>query len=64
MYELDLQLPKDWKLEIAIMDKSKLSKYADKLIGKTVIDMENRAHGDLLMQCQKACEIESSELTE
>ena len=49
MYELDLQLPRDWQLEIAIMDKSNVSKLADKLIGKTVIDMENRAHGDSLM---------------
>lgn len=51
MQELDMQLPKDWKLEISIYDKSKVGRLGDKLIGLTVIDLENRRHGDPLMQC-------------
>ena len=46
-----MQLPKDWKLEISIYDKSKVGRLGDKLIGLTVIDLENRRHGDPLMQC-------------
>lgn len=59
MYELDLKLPEDWKLQIQIMDKSNVSKLTDTLIGQTTIDLENRRYGDLLMQCMKACELEA-----
>ena len=33
MYELDLKLPEDWKLQIQVIDKSNLSKLNDNLIG-------------------------------
>ena len=56
-------MPRDWKLEISICDKSKVGRLGDKLIGLTVIDLENRRHGDPLMQCQNACEIEAEKLT-
>lgn len=49
MQELDMQLPQDWKLNIAIYDKSKVGRLGDKLIGATAIDLENRRHGDQLM---------------
>lgn len=62
MQELDMQLPKDWKLEISIFDKSKVGRLGDKLIGLTVVDLENRRHGDPLMQCQNACDIEAERL--
>jgi C2 domain len=40
-YELDAFFPEDWKLTVAVWDKG-LVEFADKLIGQTVIDLENR----------------------
>jgi len=42
-YELEADLPQDWKLEICIKSKGTSS---DSLIGSTVIDLENRYLGD------------------
>ena len=63
MYELDLKLPEDWKLQVQIFDKSNKSSYLDNLIGQTTIDLENRRYGDLLMQCTRACELETARLS-
>lgn len=48
-FELDCQLPEDWKMEISIMNKAQFVA-ADSLIGATTIDLENRRYGDPLMQ--------------
>ena len=45
IYELTVQFPEDWKLEIMIMDKA-IVEFADQLIGSTVIDLENRLHSN------------------
>ena len=47
IFELDAQFPEDWKLELQIWNKGFVS-LADKLIGSTVIDLENRLHSNLL----------------
>lgn len=39
--ELDVIFPEDWKLEVAIWDKT-MFEYTDSLIGSTTIDLENR----------------------
>lgn len=44
-YELDAVFPDDWKLEVAIHDKGTFS---DKVIGSTIINLENRLHSNLL----------------
>lgn len=41
---MDAKFPEDWKLEIAIYDKG----FGASLIGKTVIDLENRHFGNVL----------------
>ena len=60
-YELDARMPEDWKLEIALWDKTNIESL-DQLIGTTVIDLENRRHSDLLLQNIKACELEQINL--
>lgn len=44
-YELDAVFPDDWKLEVAIHDKGT---FGDKVIGSTIINLENRLHSNLL----------------
>ena len=46
-YELDAEFPEDWRLEIGIFDKGNAA-FNDKLIGRTIVDLENRRHSDLL----------------
>ena len=46
-WELDAQLPEDWKLEVAIWDRGMIE-YTDSLIGSTIIDLENRHYGNTL----------------
>lgn len=55
MYELDAQLPEDWKLKIEIFDKQNL---VTPLIGKTEIDLENRRHSDLLFLNRESIQLE------
>lgn len=56
-YEFDAIFPEDWKLEVAIWDKGIIS-YADKLIGLTTIDLENRLFSNLLTMNRHALDIE------
>jgi hypothetical protein len=60
-YELDVELPHDSKLEIAIYDKQKFA-YQDQLIGSTVIDLENRRNSDLLNINKMACQVENDNI--
>ena len=53
-WELDCQLPEDWKMEISIFDKGAVQ-ITDGLIGSTIIDLENRRHSDPLMQGKTIC---------
>lgn len=55
-YELEADLPQDWRLEIAIKSKGTSS---DSLIGSTVIDLENRYLGD--NRCREILQIKSLE---
>jgi len=52
-YELEADLPQDWRLEISIKSKGTSS---ETLIGSTVIDLENRYLGDIrsreILQCK------------
>ncbi len=45
-YELDVNFPEDWKLELFIYDKRTIG-YLDELIGSTIVDLEDRLYGDL-----------------
>jgi hypothetical protein len=43
MFELDVTLPEDWRLEIKVMNQKTLM---DQMIGMTTIDLEDRFYGD------------------
>ena len=58
MYDLDCVFPKEWKLEISIMDKSFMPSL-DSLIGSTTIDLENRFFGNRLFMSRIALDIDS-----
>lgn len=45
VFELDVELPEDWKLDIQIWNRG-LMKFTDNLIGATTIDLENRLHSN------------------
>ena len=45
--EMDVIFPEDWRLEVAIWDKS-MFEYTDTLIGSTTIDLENRHFANTL----------------
>jgi hypothetical protein len=44
---MDVVFPEDWKLEVAIYDKT-LMEYTDTLIGSTTVDLENRHFANIL----------------
>jgi hypothetical protein len=46
-FEMDVIFPEDWKLEVAIYDKT-LMEYTDTLIGSTTVDLENRHFANIL----------------
>jgi len=52
-YELDANLPQDWRIEISIKSQGT----SDTLIGSTVIDLENRYLGDT--RCREILKIKS-----
>ena len=45
---MDVAFPTDWKLQIEVMDRGMFS-YNDSLIGKTIIDLEQRRYGDKIV---------------
>jgi hypothetical protein len=45
-YELDTDLPKDWKLKINVRSEAEGMISSDTLIGSTIIDLEDRYLGD------------------
>jgi hypothetical protein len=55
-YEMEADLPQDWRLEISIKSKGTSS---DSLVGSTVVDLENRYLGDSL--CREILQIKSLE---
>jgi hypothetical protein len=55
-YEFDAYLPEDWRLEVQLYDKGKIS-YTDGLIGSTVIDIEDRLLGNYKKQTLDALTI-------
>ena len=59
-YELDAQLPEDWKLELSIFHKR--GGLYPLLIGSTIVDLENRRHSNLLWQNRSMCIIEQKNL--
>lgn len=55
MYELDAELPSDWKLQIRIWDEAGFG--TDTLIGATLIDLEDRLFGQPNIKQQLAYEV-------
>lgn len=55
-YEFEVQFPEDWRLELQIYDKSSLA-FLDDMIGSTIIDLEDRLHGNLRKTCLESLEI-------
>jgi len=55
-YEFDASFPEDWKLEVQIYDKGRLS-YTDALIGATTIDLEDRYYGNFRKQVLDGLEL-------
>ncbi|CAI2387752.1 unnamed protein product [Moneuplotes crassus] len=59
VYEFDISLPKDWTLTVEVLDKNNVvteSILGSTLIGKTVIDLEDRYYGDPHLTIRKKLE--------
>ena len=55
---MDAVLPRDWRLEISIKDKTTAAFGSDGLIGSTVIDLENRLYSNPLIRARRALVLE------
>ena len=62
-FELDVRFPNDWFLEIEIYDKS-LIELRDTLIGRTIIDLEQRRYGDSIVIALEILSIETQKIDE
>ena len=51
IFDLEAKFPEDWRLEIAIYDKAT---FGPSLIGRTVIDLENRHYANMLWRDKQA----------
>ena len=61
IYEMNAVFPEDWKLELQIMDKA-IVEFADQMIGRTIIDLENRLHSNMLFINKIAMKIHGKRL--
>ncbi len=58
---MDVQFPDDWKLQIEVFDRGMFINN-DKLIGKTIIDLEQRRYGDKIVQAKMLVEVKKNQL--